>query len=131
MLLSSCAVPHGQPRKGAETLAPNEVSECSTALRRQLRSCHGQDGREAHRTSLLGDPSIWRSPIKPPSEESSKGVRGTAMPAFAESAGGLLTDKQLDIIIQGIQSRWSRPGVLDGANPPSYAEKDRRRPATG
>jgi len=31
------------------------------------------------------------------------------MPAFAESAGGLLTDKQIDAITQQVRSRWSRP----------------------
>ncbi len=51
------------------------------------------------------------------------GVRGTAMPAFAQSAGGMLTDKQIDVITSGIRSRWSKPGILDGANPPSYAAK--------
>jgi len=51
------------------------------------------------------------------------GVRGTAMPAFAESAGGLLTDKQIDVITQGMRSRWSKSGILDDANPPSYAAK--------
>src|SRR5262249_25812861 len=50
-----------------------------------------------------------------------KGVPGTSMPAFAESAGGLLTDKQIDVIVTQMRSRWSKPGVLDGANPPSYA----------
>ena len=34
------------------------------------------------------------------------GVRGTAMPAFAESAGGLLTNKQIDVITQQIRARW-------------------------
>jgi mono/diheme cytochrome c family protein len=51
------------------------------------------------------------------------GVRGTSMPAFAQSAGGMLTDKQVDVITSEIRSRWSRPGILDGANPPSYAAK--------
>ncbi len=48
------------------------------------------------------------------------GVRGTSMPAFAQRAGGMLTDKQIDAIVDGIRSRWSRAGALDGANPPSY-----------
>ena len=49
------------------------------------------------------------------------GVRGTSMPAFAQSAGGMLTDKQIDVISSAIRSDWSRPGIVDGANPPSYA----------
>jgi mono/diheme cytochrome c family protein len=51
------------------------------------------------------------------------GVRGTAMPAFAQSSGGMLTEKQIDVISAGIRSRWSKPGILDAANPPSYAKK--------
>jgi len=33
-----------------------------------------------------------------------KGVRGTLMPAFAQSAGGMLTDKQIDSLVRGIRS---------------------------
>ena len=52
----------------------------------------------------------------------SNGVRGTAMPAFAQSAGGMLTDKQIDALVSGIRS-WARSGDLRDANPPSYAPK--------
>src|SRR5258707_10098801 len=45
------------------------------------------------------------------------------MPAFAKSAGGMLTDAQIDVITKGIRSRWSRQGVLDPATAPSYAPK--------
>src|SRR5262249_33619560 len=48
---------------------------------------------------------------------------GTAMPAFAQNAGGMLTDKQIDVIVSEIRSRWGRPGILEGANPPSYLAK--------
>jgi len=45
------------------------------------------------------------------------------MPAFAQSAGGMLTDAQLDVITKGIRSHWSKQGILDGANAPPYAPK--------
>ena len=45
------------------------------------------------------------------------------MPAFAQRAGGMLTEQQIDVITAGIFSRWGRKQVLDGANPPSYAAK--------
>ena len=45
------------------------------------------------------------------------GVSGTAMPAFAQSAGGMLTDAQVDVITSGIRA-WARPGALGGATPP-------------
>jgi mono/diheme cytochrome c family protein len=42
------------------------------------------------------------------------------MPGFAKSAGGMLTDRQIDIIVQGIREHWSKPDALRGANPPPY-----------
>jgi mono/diheme cytochrome c family protein len=51
------------------------------------------------------------------------GVPGTAMPAFAASAGGMLTNKQIDVITSGIRSRWSRQGILGQANVPFYTAK--------
>jgi mono/diheme cytochrome c family protein len=43
------------------------------------------------------------------------------MPAFAKSAGGMLTDKQIDIIIRGIREHWSNADALRGTNPPPYS----------
>jgi len=37
------------------------------------------------------------------------------MPAFAQNAGGMLTDKQVDVIVAGIRERWSKPDVFPGA----------------
>jgi mono/diheme cytochrome c family protein len=86
-------------------------------------ACHGKEGRGGAAIALadpvylaIVDEAAMRKVV-------ANGVNGTAMPAFAESAGGLLTAKQIDAITQGIRSQWSRPGILDGANPPSYAPK--------
>jgi mono/diheme cytochrome c family protein len=56
-------------------------------------------------------------------ERIANGVSGTSMPAFAQRAGGMLTEPQIDALVSGIRSRWSRPGILDNANPPSYAPR--------
>ncbi len=45
------------------------------------------------------------------------------MPAFADSAGGMLTDAQIDVITKGMRSRWSKQGVLDTGSAPFYAPK--------
>ena len=49
------------------------------------------------------------------------GVSGTLMPAFAKSAGGMLTDQQINDIVHGIREHWSKPDVLRGVNAPPYA----------
>ena len=41
------------------------------------------------------------------------GSPGTAMPPFAQSAGGSLTDRQIDLLIAGIRKSWT--GVPDAA----------------
>ena len=122
-LLSGCSSPHGQPRKGSETLAPSEVLEFGTLYAENCAGCHGAEGRGNAAIALadpvylaIADDAAIRKVI-------TYGARGTAMPAFAQSAGGMLTDKQIDVISSEIRSRWSRQGILDGANPPSYAPK--------
>jgi len=93
--------------------------------------CHGESGRGGAAIALadpvylaIADEDVMR-------KVATNGVRGTSMPAFAESAGGLLTDKQIDVITEGIRSRWGKPAILSGANPPSYAPKSMGNPERG
>jgi len=130
-LLSACGTPHGQPHGDAETLAPNEVLEFATLYSENCAACHGEKGRGGAAIALadpvylaLADDRTIRNVI-------ANGVRGTAMPAFAENAGGLLTNEQVDVITQQIRARWSKPGILDGANPPRYAAKSGGDPQRG
>src|SRR5215468_1076650 len=122
-LLSSCAAPHGQPRRGSEALAPNEVMEFGALYAENCAGCHGENGRGGAAIALanpvylaIADEAAMRKVI-------ATGAPGTAMPAFGASAGGLLADKQIDVIAQGIQAQWSKAGILDGADPPSYTAK--------
>jgi cytochrome c oxidase cbb3-type subunit III len=123
MLTYGCGAPHGQPNKGSEVLAPNEVLEFGILYAENCAGCHGAEGRGGAAIALanpvylaIADDGSIRKVI-------ANGVRGTAMPAFAESAGGMLTDAQIDLIAKEIRSRWSQEGVLDAATAPSYAPK--------
>ena len=61
----------------------------------------------------------------------SKGRPGTAMSAFAQKDGGMLTDQQINAIIRGIRERWSKPDALAGAAAPPYAAKEPGVPQQG
>jgi cytochrome c oxidase cbb3-type subunit 3 len=120
---SGCGAPHGQPIKGSEVLAPNEVLEFGTLYAENCAACHGAEGRGGAAIALanpvylaIANDDAIRKPI-------ANGVRGTAMPAFAESAGGMLTDAQIDLLTKEIRSRWCKQGVLDASAAPSYAPK--------
>jgi mono/diheme cytochrome c family protein len=46
------------------------------------------------------------------------------MPAFAKSAGGMLTDNQVDAIIHGIRERYAKPNALAGVTLPPYSSAE-------
>jgi len=125
MLLSACSSPPGRPAKDSGDPAPSEVSDFRTLYAENCAGCHGTDGRGGAAVALA-DP-VYLAIVDEPSTRKviANGVHGTSMPAFAQSAGGMLTDKQIDVINREIRSRWSRPGILTGAGAPSYAAKSR------
>jgi mono/diheme cytochrome c family protein len=52
----------------------------------------------------------------------SDGMPGTEMPAFAQSAGGMLTDTQVNALIAGMRKEWAKPDIFGGAVPPPYVQ---------
>ena len=130
-ILAGCGTPPGQPRKESETLAPKDVVAFDTLYSDNCAGCHGAGGRGGTAVSL-GDP-VYLALVDETAMRAviANGVRGTSMPAFAQSAGGTLTDTQIDVITREIRSRWSRPGILDAAHPPSYAQTSTGDPARG
>ncbi|MGA7136079.1 MAG: cytochrome c [Terriglobales bacterium] len=104
-------------------MAPNQVVDFGTLYAQNCSACHGAEGRGGASIALANpvylaivDESAMRNVV-------ANGVRGTSMPAFAQSAGGFLTDDQINAITSGIFSHWRRKGILDGTNPPSYAAR--------
>lgn len=131
LLLSGCSSPHGQPQGDSEAVAPSQVSDFATLYSQNCAGCHGVQGRGGAAIALadpvylaIVDKGAMRKVIE-------KGIHGTSMSAFAQSAGGMLTDKQIDVITSGMFSQWARKGILDGSNPPSYAARNPGTAANG
>ena len=123
VMLAGCSIPDGQPQTNSEPVAPNQVLDFETLYAQNCAGCHGAQGRGGASIALANpvylaivDETTMRNIV-------TKGIRGTSMPAFAERAGGMLTEQQIEAITSGIFSRWGRKQVLDGANPPPYAAK--------
>jgi cytochrome c oxidase cbb3-type subunit 3 len=121
--LVACDAPEGQPQSNSEPIAPSQVLDFSTLYAQNCAGCHGAQGRGGAAIGLANpvylaivDQTTMRNIVD-------NGVRGTSMPAFAQHAGGMLTEQQIDVITSGMFSRWGRKEILDGANPPSYAAK--------
>jgi mono/diheme cytochrome c family protein len=120
LALASCGAPG---RRAAETpvIRPSEVSDFHLLYAQNCSGCHGTDGQreltvavdEPVYLAIADDATIRRI--------TAEGVPGTAMPAFAQKAGGMLTDAQVDILVRGLRARGARTGAFDKDKPPAYA----------
>ena len=122
-LLCGCASAPGRPVAGDEPVVPSEVTDFKVLYGENCSGCHGNDGKGGAAIALadpvylaIADDTVVR-------HATADGISGTSMPAFAQSAGGMLTDKQIDALAQGMRERWAQPDVLRGANPPPYSSE--------
>jgi len=123
IFLAACGAPHGQPRSGSEVLAPNEVLQFAPLFSENCAACHGPEGRGGAAIALASPVYLAIADDASIRKAVAQGVPGTAMPAFAQGSGGMLTDAQIGVLTKEIRARWSRPGILDAASAPSYAPR--------
>jgi cytochrome c oxidase cbb3-type subunit 3 len=121
ILVAGCGDAPGRPRADSVALAPNDVVEFSALYRDNCAGCHGPNGRGGAAIALANP--VYLAVVDDRSMRLiiADGVRGTSMPAFAQHAGGMLTEKQIDSLIEGIRSKWTRSGALAGGDHPPYA----------
>lgn len=110
----------GRPKPGPEVPRPESVTDFATLYRENCSACHGARGMNGPSYPLanpeyqaLVDEQVLQKVI-------ANGAPGTLMPAFAISAGGSLTDQQVDALAKGMRRAWYKPGTPEGAPPPPY-----------
>jgi cytochrome c oxidase cbb3-type subunit III len=130
-VMCGCANAPGRQLASSTPIVPSEISDFNVLYGENCAGCHGPDGRGGAAIPLgdpvylaIADDTILR-------HAATNGIPGTSMPAFAQSAGGMLTEKQIDLIVSGIRERWSKPNVLSGANPPPYSSTTPGDPSRG
>jgi mono/diheme cytochrome c family protein len=119
---AACNGSPGRPAEGSETLAPDQIVEFNILYGQNCAGCHGAGGNGGATIALRDPVFLATADDAAIRSATANGVRGTSMPAFAQSAGGMLTDKQIDALVSGIRS-WASSGLLHGAAPPPYAAK--------
>jgi mono/diheme cytochrome c family protein len=121
LLLARCSRVSGKPAPDSEVPRPNEILDSKLLFAQNCAGCHGTEGKEGPALDLsnpvylaLVDDDALRTTI-------SQGRPGTAMSAFAQHAGGMLTGEQINSIVSGIRERWGQHGALSGTKAPPYA----------
>jgi cytochrome c oxidase cbb3-type subunit III len=120
MAICACNSAPGRPAAGSKELRPNEVVNFDTLYQQNCAGCHGEQGKGGAAIALNSAVYLAIADDTTIRRVTAQGVPGTAMPAFAESSGGMLTDEQISAIVDGIRSRWSTQNSLD-SKPPSYS----------
>ena len=102
-----------------EYTRPDEVMNFSALFSQNCEACHGVDGKQGAAQSL-NDP-VFQHLIGPEQirKNITQGISGTAMPGFSRMAGGFLTDKQIGVLVDGMQQKWGGPS--DNSKLPPYS----------
>jgi cytochrome c oxidase cbb3-type subunit 3/ubiquinol-cytochrome c reductase cytochrome c subunit len=97
------------------------VLDFATLYGQNCAACHGDHGTNGAAISLANPVYLGIAGIANVQRVTASGVKGTMMPAFAKSAGGMLTDRQVAALAQGMIAAWARPAELSGQALPVYA----------
>jgi cytochrome c oxidase cbb3-type subunit 3 len=111
----------GPSDMNADEVNPKDVLDFKTLYGENCAACHGADGRNGPAIGMnnplyygLASDQIIASYV-------ANGGPGNMMPGFAASAGGLLTNDQVNAIVKGLREHWAKPSMLVGMVLPPYA----------
>lgn len=121
--LAACERRAGEPGPPVESAVadPRTVVNFETLYSLNCAGCHGTRGKGGAAIGLAAHGYLaWVSDADLRSVIA-EGRPRTAMPAFAHSAGGMLSEKQVDALVAGIRS-WAGPALpLEPSTPPYQA----------
>ena len=115
----------GKPAAGSEDIRPDKVMDFAVLYKQNCSACHGADGTHGPAIALANP--IYQGIVSDDRlrDVITNGEAGTLMPAFAQSAGGMLTDDQVTALVKGMRANWFKADALNGQTPPPYkADKD-------
>jgi cytochrome c oxidase cbb3-type subunit 3/ubiquinol-cytochrome c reductase cytochrome c subunit len=128
---AGCNSAPGKPGPGPAVARPDQLLDFPTLYAQNCAACHGVNGNNGAAISLANPVYLAVAGVGNIQRVTALGVPGTAMPPFARSAGGMLTDQQIAILSQQMVALWGNPTALNGVALPAYASSAPGDPARG
>src|SRR6266853_1339247 len=89
--LCGCTNAPGRPGPSEMPVVPSEVSEFGALYQQNCAGCHGPAGKGGAAIALANPVYLAIADDAILHRATASGISGTSMPAFAHSAGGMLT----------------------------------------
>jgi mono/diheme cytochrome c family protein len=117
-LTSGCDAAH------ETAIRPEQVTDFHVLFDVNCAGCHGADGDRGV-AQPLNDP-VYLALVTDAQLTNviSRGVPGTSMSAFAREAGGLLTNQQIEALVNGMRRTWGRASDGSPEALPPYSETE-------
>jgi len=125
---ASCDRLPGRPLAREEVVRPEQVLDFTTLYKENCSGCHGADGKGGASIALRDPVFLAIADDATIRNIASAGVAGTQMSPFAQSKGGVLTDKQIDVLVSGIRA-WAAAVPIEGL--PAFAAQSPGDPQRG
>lgn len=100
---------------------PDQVTDFAVLYGQNCAACHGVEGKNSPSLAMNNPLYFGIASDEVIRKWTTNGGPGGGMPAFGTSAGGLLTDDQINAIVVGMRKRWANPAMLVGMTLPPYA----------
>ena len=121
LALVGCERIPGRPGPGRRWCGLTKCSTFPTLYKANCAGCHGENGRNGAAISLANPVYLAVAGEENLREITAKGVSGKLMPPFAKSAGGMLTDQQINVLAHGMMQQWSKPDLFAAQEFPPYS----------
>jgi cytochrome c oxidase cbb3-type subunit 3/ubiquinol-cytochrome c reductase cytochrome c subunit len=131
LAIAGCKAAPGKPGPDFETPRPEQVADFATLYGQNCAACHGERGKNGAAISLANPVYLAIAGAANIERITANGVPGTMMPLFARTKGGMLTDRQIAIIAEGMEQNWGRSDALAGQPPPTFASTAPGNPVQG
>jgi cytochrome c oxidase cbb3-type subunit 3/ubiquinol-cytochrome c reductase cytochrome c subunit len=126
-----CQAVPGKPMPGSEAKRPDQVLDFVTLYQENCSACHGENGRMGAAISLANPVYLSFAGARNLQRVTANGVPGTLMPGFSKGSGGTLTDRQIEVLTQGMVTHWSGPSPLASLSPVAYSAMLQGDPVRG
>jgi cytochrome c oxidase cbb3-type subunit III len=119
---SGCEKAPGNPGSNSVVQRPQAELRFDVLYRQNCSGCHGADGKNGAALDLA-DP-LYQAWVDDAALRTwiGRGMPQTQMPAFAASAGGPLTDQQVEVLVRGMRRYWAPHSPVQSSGMPSYAQ---------